>query len=78
MCIRDVVRFDLLDRHGRPIEKPYFVLSLKDPCAPAVLKAFAEEAERQGYDAQEVSEIRETARAARAYSEALEALRALG
>lgn len=48
-------------RDGTVPDWPYFVLGARDPAAPAALRAYADEAERRGYDARYVADVREMA-----------------
>ncbi len=49
----------VLRRDGSPVETPYMVLLVKDPCFDAAITAYAAEAERLGYDPQYVADLRE-------------------
>ncbi|KKL77641.1 hypothetical protein LCGC14_2032900, partial [marine sediment metagenome] len=40
----------VLRRDGTPLESRYFVITLRDPCAPAAFRAAAKEASRLGLD----------------------------
>ena len=51
----------VLRRDGTVLPGPYFVLVLRDPCAEAALRAYADEAERRGLDPQYVADVRELA-----------------
>lgn len=51
----------VLRRDGTPLEKPYFVLVLHDPAAAPALRAYADEAERRGWDAKFVADLRASA-----------------
>lgn len=44
-------------RDGTVVEWPNFVLGAKDPAAPAALRAYAHEAERQGMNAAFVQDV---------------------
>lgn len=48
-------------RDGTVPEWPYFVIGAKDPCAAVGLLAYADEAERQGFDPQYVHDVRQMA-----------------
>lgn len=48
-------------RDGTIPEWPNFVLGAKDPAAPAALKAYTDEAERVGMNAEYIADIRELA-----------------
>lgn len=50
-----------LRRDGTPLTKPYFVMVLHDPCVAAGLRAYADEAAKQNFDAEYVSDIRKLA-----------------
>ena len=54
----------VLRRDGTALATPYIVMTLRDPCAPATFRAYADEAERQGLDPQYVADFRELARKA--------------
>lgn len=45
-------------RDGSVVEWPNFVLGAKDPATPAALRAYADEAEKHGFNAQYVSDVR--------------------
>lgn len=45
-------------RDGTVPERPHFVIGAKDPAAAPALLAYAEEAERLGYDSQFVADVR--------------------
>jgi hypothetical protein len=45
-------------RDGSIPDWPHFVIGARDPAAPAALRAYAEEAERHGYDPDYVSDLR--------------------
>lgn len=40
----------VLRRDGTVLETPYLVITMRDPCAPAAIRAYAEAAEQQGLD----------------------------
>lgn len=48
----------VLRRDGTPVETPYFVILVRDPCFEAAMTAYADEAHRLGYDPQYVSDLR--------------------
>ena len=48
----------VLRRDGSAVTKPYFLIMASDPAARAALVAYADEAERQGWDAVYVADIR--------------------
>ena len=48
----------VLWRDGSPLTTPYIVITLKDPCAPAAFRAYADQAEALGLDAQYVADFR--------------------
>ncbi len=48
----------VLRRDGTPLRTPYFVLLARDPCFDAAMRAYADEAERQGYDPEFVADCR--------------------
>lgn len=48
-------------RDGTVPEWPGFVLGAKDPAAPVALRAYADEAERRGFDPRYVADMRELA-----------------
>lgn len=54
-------KYLVIRRDGTVPEWPNFVIGAKDPCAPAALRAYADEAARQGYNEQYVSDIRKLA-----------------
>lgn len=49
----------VLRRDGSPVTTPYMVLLMRDPCFAAAMTAYADEAERRGFDPQYVADIRE-------------------
>lgn len=51
----------LLRRDGSPVEHPFFAMLARDPAAPFALRAYADEAERLGYDPAMVSDVRDLA-----------------
>lgn len=51
----------VLRRDGTPLTARYFVIALKDPAADAALQAYADAAEKLGYDPAYVADIRELA-----------------
>lgn len=48
----------LLRRDGSPVEHPFFAMLARDPAAPVALRAYADEAQRLGYDPAMVEDIR--------------------
>lgn len=52
----------LLRRDGTPMEHPFFAIIARDPAAPAALNAYADEAERLGYDPAMVADVRALAK----------------
>jgi hypothetical protein len=48
-------------RDGTVPAWPFFVIAASDPAAPVALRAYADEAERLGFDSQYVRDIREMA-----------------
>ena len=56
----------VLRRDGTPVESPYFVILLKDPCAGDALHAYANHAQRLGLDKHFVLGVRELAHEAEA------------
>lgn len=48
----------LLRRDGTAVEHPYFAMLACDPCAPAALRAYADKAEKFGFDPEYVADIR--------------------
>lgn len=48
----------VLRRDGTPVETPYFVVLVRDPCFDAAITAYADEAERLGYDPAYVEDLR--------------------
>ena len=48
----------VLRRDGTALEAPYFVLVARDPCFEAAMRAYADEAERRGFDPQYVADVR--------------------
>lgn len=63
----------VLRRDGTPVETPYMVLLVRDPCFDAAIMAYADEAERRGYDPQYVSDLRQMVSDAPAVREAIDA-----
>lgn len=61
----------VLRRDGSAVETPYMVLLVKDPCFDAAMSAYADEAERRGFDPEYVADIREMVRDAPAVRSAL-------
>lgn len=51
-------KFLVVRRDGTVPEWPYLVIGARDPAAPAALRAYAEEAERLGFDPELTSDIR--------------------
>jgi hypothetical protein len=51
-------KFLVLRRDGTVPDWPYLVIGARDPVAPAALRAYADEAERLGYDAEWVADVR--------------------
>jgi len=51
----------VLRRDGTPLTSRFIVVGLRDPAAPAALRAYADEAERLGFDPQYVKDMRELA-----------------
>lgn len=49
----------VLRRDGKPVETPYLVMLMKDPCFDAAMAAYADEAERRGFDPEYVADIRD-------------------
>lgn len=45
-------------RDGSVVEWPNLVIGARDPAAPAAIRAYADEAERLGYNAEYVSDMR--------------------
>ena len=54
-------KFLVVRRDGTVPLWPHFVLGGRDPAAPAALRAYADAAERRGFDAEYVASIRELA-----------------
>lgn len=48
-------------RDGSVVDWPNFVIGAKDPAAPACLRAYADEAARQGFNDKYVNDVRELA-----------------
>ena len=51
----------VLRRDATPVTSRYFVLLQRDPCFDAAMRAYADEAERRGWDPQYVADVRELA-----------------
>jgi hypothetical protein len=49
----------VLRRDGTPLQSRFLVMTLKDPCFPAAIAAYANKAEEIGLDPQYVAEIRQ-------------------
>ena len=49
----------VLRRDGTVLTAPYVVMTLRDPCAAAALRAYANEAVRQGLDEQYIADFYE-------------------
>lgn len=62
-------KFLVIRRDGSVPDWPYLVIGARDPVAPAALRAYADEAERQGYDSEWVASIRDQASAFERYRE---------
>lgn len=56
MKLRD--KFLVTRRDGTAPDWPYFVLGARDPAVPAALRAYADEAARQGTDPAYVADVR--------------------
>ena len=54
-------KFLVVRRDGTIPPWPHFVLGARDPAAPATLRAYADEAERLGFEPEYVASIRELA-----------------
>lgn len=54
-------KFLVVRRDGTSPHWPHFVLGARDTVAPTALRAYADEAERQGFEAEYVASIRELA-----------------
>ena len=67
----------VLRRDGTPVETPYMVLLVRDPCFDAAITAYANEAERRGYDPSYVSDLRQMVSDAPAVREAIDAAKIL-
>lgn len=57
----------LLRRDGTPVEHPFFAMLARDPAAPVALRAYADEAQRLGYDPAMVADVRALADSYEAY-----------
>lgn len=62
-------KFLVVRRDGTVPHWPHFVLGARDPVAPAALLAYADGAEKMGYDPEYVGSIRELAADFKAYRE---------
>jgi hypothetical protein len=51
-------KFLVVRRDGTVPDWPYLVIGARDPAAPAALRAYADEAEKLGYDAGWIADIR--------------------
>lgn len=60
-------KYLVVRRDGTVPHWPHFVLGAMDPCAPAVLRAYADEAERRGLERDYVQSIRDEAQNFEAY-----------
>jgi hypothetical protein len=56
-------------RDGTVVEWPNFVIGAKDPCAPAALLAYAQEAEDRDFNPEYVADIRQLAKDFQSYRE---------
>ena len=54
-------KYLVVRRDGTIPDWPHFVIGGDDPCAPAALRAYADAAEKQGYDSEYVQSLRELA-----------------
>lgn len=54
-------KYLVVRRDGTVPDWPHFVLGGDDPCVPAALRTYADEAAKQGYDPEYVQSIREQA-----------------
>jgi hypothetical protein len=54
-------KFLVVRRDGTVPQWPHFVLGARDPSAPAALRAYADDAERRGFEAEYVASVRELA-----------------
>lgn len=63
----------VLRRDGTPVETPYMVLLVRDPAFDAAMRAYADEAERLGYDPAYIADIRALAAAAPAMRASIDA-----
>ena len=48
----------LLRRDGTPVEHPYFPILARDPAGPPALRAYADAADKLGYDSAMVADVR--------------------
>jgi len=51
-------KYLVVRRDGTVPDWPYLVMGARDPIVPAALRAYADEAERLGYDAEWIADIR--------------------
>ncbi len=51
----------VLRRDGSPLKSRFLVMTLRDPCAPAAFRAYADEAEKIGLDSDYVRDMRRLA-----------------
>jgi hypothetical protein len=51
-------KFLVVRRDGTVPDWPYLVIGARDPAAPAALRAYADEAERLGFDAEFAADVR--------------------
>ena len=54
-------KFLVLRRDGSVPEWPYLVIGARDPAGPAALRAYADEADKLGFDPQMVADVRDLA-----------------
>lgn len=64
-------KYLVLRRDGSVPMWPFMVFGAKDPAAPTALRAYADEAERLGFDQQYVSDVRRLADEFTAYLKAM-------
>lgn len=67
----------VLRRDGTPVETPYMVLLVRDPCFEAAMSAYADDAERRGFEPAYVADIRAMVAGAADVRAAIDAERAL-
>lgn len=51
----------VLRRDGSVLTTPHFLITMRDPCFEAAMKAYADEAERRSFDPAYVQDIRDLA-----------------